>query len=162
MQPIIIHYTEALVRRTVLRYWFRSTGWFYIVAIALTTWWFIQGLWDGDRSWSVGVSGTVAMVGILFALMLYIVHFRRSISKFRRLEKPEGLLELAADKMSLTADTGLVNLRWDSITEIQRYPEAWLVFLAPGQFVTLPTADLTNDARSFILDKTKTLKIKIR
>ena len=43
---------------------------------------------SGDRAWYLGDFGAVFIFGVLFAVVLYLNHFRSSLSRFRRMQNP--------------------------------------------------------------------------
>src|SRR5262245_9113178 len=83
-----LHYTEELVRSAVVSFWRRSVSWKLIVAIVVCVAGFAFLLLTGDRSWSIGVLGTVVFVAALLVAMIYVVHLRQSLQKLRALETP--------------------------------------------------------------------------
>jgi hypothetical protein len=153
MTQVKLHYSEALVRQAVRSFWWRSTGWLYVLAMLLLLFSFCSALWSGDRSWWVGVSGTVLTLGIIFAVALYFVHYRATLTRFRRMRQPEATFELGDERFRISSDVGTSELAWGTITEVWRFPDFWLLFLSRAQFITLPAADLDTNAREFILAK---------
>jgi hypothetical protein len=65
---------------------------------------------SGDRSWFVGMAGTVVMMGVFVSVAVYFVHYRASLGRFRRLKRPEALLEIDEDGFRVTSDRGSVKL----------------------------------------------------
>jgi hypothetical protein len=161
MKPFKLHFSEALVRSAVWAFWRRVTGWKYWLAIALLLGSFIYGLWSGDRSWFVGASGTILALGIAFAIAIYAIHFRGSIARLRRMKSPEATFEVGEDRFRITSDVGSSELSWKTVTEVWQFPEFWLLFFSPAHFITLPLADLDNDARELILSRAKSHGAKI-
>ena len=155
MPPITLHYSEALVRRAVRSFWWRNTGWGFLLACLGILFGFSYGLWSGDRSWWVGLFGAGLGFVVVMAGTLYFIHARGSLARFRRMRIPEATLELGEERLRMSSDVGTTELVWSTITEVWRFPEFWLVFFSRAQFVTLPTADLDPTAREFILSKTQ-------
>jgi hypothetical protein len=58
MAVISLHYNEALLRRAVRAFWWRTLGWTYVAASLLLLVALSYSLWTGDRSWWVGVWGS--------------------------------------------------------------------------------------------------------
>jgi hypothetical protein len=135
-----------------MAFWLRVTGWRIGVAgvIALTS--LIYLLQIGDRSWYVGVMGTVIVFALILTLTIYVVHYRSSMLRFRRMRIPESTFEPNEKTFRMTSDVGSTELSWNTITEVWCFPDFWLVFFSRAQFITLPTADLSGEVREFILN----------
>ena len=161
MKEVTLHYSEALLRRAVKAFWWRTTGWLYVIAILLLLFAFGAALWRGDRSWWVGALGTVLGIGIAFAVSIYWVHLRGSLTRFRRMRSPESTFGLGEEGFRVTSDLGTSELAWSTVTEIWRYDDFWLLFFSRAQFITLPAADLDAEAREFILGKAQECGIKV-
>ena len=154
MEVITLHFSEALIRRAVKAFWWRTTGWTYVAAFLLLLCPFSYLLWIGHRSWYVGFMGAVLGLAVVFAMALYLIHYRASIMRFRRMQTPEATLELSEERFRVTSDVGTSELAWTAVTEVWTFPEFLLLFLSRAQFITLPIADLGKGARDFIVAKT--------
>lgn len=159
MHTVTLHYTEPLIRRAVRAFWWRNTGWMFFLVILLLAGAVGVGLCAGDRSWWIGVMGTVLAIGSLLAATVYLVHMRSSLARFRRMKNPVAMLDLDEEWFRMSSDVGVAEMRWNTITEIWCYPEFWLVFFSRAQFVTLPTADLDEKSREFLLAKAVGAKV---
>ncbi|MGH9684538.1 MAG: YcxB family protein [Candidatus Acidiferrales bacterium] len=155
MRTIALHYTETLVRSAVKAFWLRVTGWRFFTALTLLLVILVYDLVVGDRSWMVGVLGSVFALGLIFVAALYFVHYHASFRRFRRMRVPEGTLELGDRSFRIASDVGASDILWSTISGVWRFPDFWLLFLSRSQFITLPLADLDSDAREFILERVK-------
>ena len=153
MEAITLRYSEALLRRAVRAFWWRTTGWTYVAAFALLSCASSYLVWKGDRSWLVGVLGAVLVLAITFAVALYIIHYRGTIGRLRRMRTPEATIEIGEEKFRISSDVGTSELAWTAVTEVWSFPEFLLVFLSKAQFITLPTKDLGAHACELILSK---------
>ena len=142
-------------------FWRRVTGWRFFVPIAMIFASFIYSVSSGDRSWWVDVSGSMLCLAVIFAVAFYLVHYRGAIARFRRMQSPQATFEAGEDRFRLTSDVGSSELSWRTITEIWQFPEFWLLFVSPSQFITLPLADLDNEARELILNRAKSHGAKV-
>jgi len=147
-----LHFSEPLIRRAVWAFWRRVTGWRFFVAIALLLASFIYSVCSGDRSWWVGVTATILIFAAAFTVALYAVHYRSSITRFRRMRSPEAVFEVSDARFRVTSDFGSSEMPWSAIIEVWRFPGFWLLFLTRAQFITLPLADLDSEARELILN----------
>lgn len=156
-----LHYSEALVRRAVKAFWWRRTGWSYFLAFSVVLVNFALLIWSGDRSWKVGLLGTVFGIAVVAAALLYVMHYRASIARFRRMKKPEATLEVGKDRFRVVSDVGSTEITWCAVTELWCLREFWLLFFSESQFMTLPTADLDSTAREFIVTRLASHGVKI-
>lgn len=148
-----LHYSESLLRAAVFAFWRRSVGVGFLVALGVVfaAWVFL--LWQGDRSWVVGLLGAVLGFGGVFVVLVYFVHLRRAIAKFRAMGAPTATWSMDDASFTLASGLGSTTLAWSSIVEVWRFPEFWLAFFSRAQFVTLPVAGLPEDVKAFILDR---------
>lgn len=162
MKTVTLHYREDLIHRAVLAFWLRATGWGFFTAAGLLLASFIALLAVGDHSWFVGVTGAVLGLAVVFAVALYVVHYRSSVTRFRRMKNPQAVLEMGEDSFRIASDVGSSEFAWSVITQVWRFPDFWLVFFSPAQFVTLPLADLDEEAREMLLEKVRAQGAKVR
>jgi len=153
MNPVVLHYSEALVRAAVKAFWFRVLGWRFVVAVVLLSASLVTLVARGERSWFVGMLGTGLAVAVVFAVALYFVHYQESLARFRRMRTPEAALELSEQSFRVASDAGSMEVSWNAVPELWRFSEFWLLFLSRAQFITLPTGDLDLGAREFIVSK---------
>jgi len=148
-----LHYTEGLARSAVLSFWKRSVSWKLIAAIAICVAGFVFLLRSGDRSWSIGVLGTVLLFGVLLVVMIYVVHLRQTLQKLRALQNPVATFEAAEDSFTLTSDVGSSTFKWSAVHDIWQFERYWLLLFSRAQFVTLPLIDIPGEMRSYVLEK---------
>ena len=154
-------YTEPVVARAVTLYWRRSMGIRLAVAVLITIaalLWFVT---NGDRTWVVGLLGAVVALGVLFPVLVYFVHYRNSMGKFREMENPVADFIVDDDAFTLTSDRGTTTLKWNAIREVWRYDFLWLLLFSRAQFVTVPLDGLSDQMRVFILERIKAAGGKI-
>jgi hypothetical protein len=161
MKPIKLHFSEKLIRKAVMAYWLRTTGWRFFTSLFLLLASLGYLLAIGDRSWFVGVLGAGLGFGLIVAGALYVTHYRASLQRFRRMRNPEGTLEPGESNFRITSDVGMSDIAWTSIIEVWRFPEFWLLFLSRRQFITLPIADLDSEAQGLLLDRFRSHGIKL-
>ena len=157
-EPITLHYSEALLRRAVHAFWWRETGWSFVGALAVVCALLAGLVWSGERSWWVGALGAFVACAALVSATVYVTHYRASLARFRRMRSPEATLELGAERFRVASELGTSELRWDAVAGVCRYPEFWLLYFSRAEFITLPTADLPEQARAIILGKVRNLK----
>lgn len=159
MSDIKLRYSEPLLRQAVRAYATRAIARgfgppFFVACVALTLC-IAYLIYNGDRSWLVGVLGaTLLFVGIFF-YVIYAAHYRNIIGRFRQMRVPEATLSYSEESFTLTSELGSSTMPWTSITEVWRYPKFWLILFSPSQFATLPLDNIDEAAQAFILRKTQ-------
>ncbi len=146
-------YTEPLVRKAVFAFWRRTVGIGFFIALGLLSCSLILLIWQGDRSWVVGALGAFLVFGLGFALLVYVVHFRNALAKFRGMGAPTATLLVDDASFTMASGLGSTTLQWSAVTEVWRFPSFWLVLFSKAQFVTFPLASVTADTQSFILKR---------
>jgi len=148
-----LEYTESLVREAVFAFWRRTVGIGFFVALALLACSLAFLLWHGDRSWLVGAIGAFLVFGLGFAFLVYFIHMRNALAKFRGMGSPIATLKLADASFTISSGLGSTSLQWSAVPEVWRFPSFWLLLFSKAQFVTLPLATLPADAQEFILSR---------
>jgi hypothetical protein len=150
-----LRYTERLVVQAVRLFWRKTIGFGLPVAVALMIAFLTWRIIDGDRSWVVGVTAAVVLLGVLMPLAVYVVHYRNSIGKFREMIQPVAELIADEDAITLSSDRGSSSLKWELVKEVWRFESLWLLLFSRAQFVTLPLEDLPGSMQTFILERVK-------
>ena len=148
-----LHYSESLVRRAVLAFWWRSIGPTYVAATSLLALCLALLLWNGERGWYIGAIATVFLVAIGFGTMLYAVHYRASLGRLRAMNRPEATLEATETHLKIVTDDATSEVPWRLFVDLWEFPEFWLLFLSRAQFITLPLADIDEPLRAHIRSK---------
>ncbi|MGC3966866.1 MAG: YcxB family protein [Pirellulales bacterium] len=161
MPTITLHFSESLVRRVVKAFWWRTVGPLYLLVMALLSLYLGYAVWRGDRSWKVGLAAAVVIFGIAMAVAVYVTHYRGTLARFRRMKIPEAVVELDDERVRVRSDAGASEMPWSTLTEIWRFPDFWLLMISKAQFFTLPTADLNDDTREFILARARAHGVKV-
>jgi hypothetical protein len=161
IKPITLHYSEDLMRRAITAFWWRTTGWNFFAALAFGFALLTYLLISGNRSWEVGVFGSVMGFALILAVVIFFTHYRGLLERLRRMRKPEAILEPGEINVRISSDLGTSEFPWNTITEVWRFPDFWLLFFSRGQFITLPIADLDGKAQEIILSRLKSHGTKL-
>ena len=153
MHRTILNYDVPLLRRAVLGFWWRVTGFRFLIALALVAFGFAVLIYEGDTSWSTGVSGSVLVLGVFFSFAIYAVHYRNAVEKLRAMGRPQATLEASDDGLSFSSGAGSASIPWSAIAEVWQLKSCWLLLLSKSQFITLPPVDVAPELRAFILAK---------
>ncbi|NTW99045.1 MAG: YcxB family protein [Geobacteraceae bacterium] len=150
MLTVTLHYTPDLVRRAVFAYLYRGFSMRGRVALAglivgtLLLFVFAPGSWEAGAA-----AGAVAVL-VLLVIALYRLHYRQGMAKLERMRSPSATLDLTDAEFRVIAYSGTVSAPWSRITDLWRFTDFWLLIIGNGQFMTLPMADLTDEAKRFI------------
>lgn len=155
MEPITVHYSEAMIRRAVRAFWLRTLGVqlapaFAIIALSLSSVYMLD-----RETWTVPLLSALALIVVVVAAAGYVVHMRNSLGRFHRMNEPLSTLELRERNFKMTSDVASLETRWDLITEVWRFPDVWLLFFDRSAFLILPIATLDSAAQAFILERVK-------
>ena len=95
------------------------------------------------------------MVGTLFPIALYAMHYRNAVQKLRAMGNAQATLEASDNSLSISSGAGSASIPWSAIAEIWQLKACWLLLLSKSQFMTLPLADVTPELEAFILAKVR-------
>jgi hypothetical protein len=161
MDPIKLQYSEPFIRDAMRAYWWKQTGPGFLIALISLATFFSYKVFSGERDWFVGVLGAVLLLGLMTIAATYFVHLHRLLGRLRRMKVPEGLLELGEERFKVTSDVGSSEIEWSLVRVIWRFEKVWLLFFSAGEFMTLPTAEMTEDAREFIVRRAEANGAKV-
>lgn len=154
-------YTEPLVAAAVRAYWNKTIGPAFLFAVALLITFLVWLLANGDRSWLVGLTAAVALLGVVMPIAVYVVHYRNSMGKFREMSSPVADLVAEDDTFTISSDRGTTCLKWNTVAEVWRFDSIWLLLFSKAQFITLPLQDVPAPMQAFMLDRIKSAGGKI-
>lgn len=152
---ITLHYTEALVRAAVWRFCVRVVGWTYPVAVALLLTSLVLSVALGDRSWQVGVVGAVLLMALLFPAALYRNQLSAARFKLRALQGGPVVFRVGDASYSVRSAAGSAELPWNSIIDVWRYDDCWLLIFSKAHFMTFPLENVSPQMQSVILDRVR-------
>jgi YcxB-like protein len=152
---ITLHYTEAVVRLSVKRFCWSRVGPLYILALLLVLVGVVTAIMRGDNSWLTGVFATILLMGLAMPVMMYRIQMRASLERYRALAHQSATLNGDVDSFVIESAAGSSKLTWQSISEIRRYDELWLLMLGNGGFFTVPLDGTTTAAQDYLIDRVK-------
>lgn len=148
-------YNEQLIRHAVWLYWKRTVGRLYLWVLLAMTVGFFGLLFQGDRSWLIGLVGTILAISYLMLVSIYVAHFKNSMAKFRDVGSPSAIFRAEALTFTIESGIGTSKLQWSAVKEIWQFEDVWLLLFSKAQFSTLPVANLPIDLQAFILEKVR-------
>ena len=150
-----LNYSEALIQQAVVRFWFRSVGAGFFVAIIFLVSLFIFMLYTSQSSWLFGALGAFLFLAVLFVVLVYVVHYKRSINKFKAMNPKSASLEVSESEFSLSSSLGTVSLTWQAISDVWVYENMWLIFFSKYQFSTIPLSGISEEEQAYFLAQIK-------
>lgn len=149
---ITLEYSEPLLREAIAGFWRRSVGLGLMIALPVVATLLGVLLFLGDRSWVVGAVGAALLGCTTVVGAIYIVHYRSAMRKFRGLGSTRATFRATDDSFTVSSAAGTSTLPWSSVTEIWKLQNCWLLLFSGSQFITLPLANIPEDARTFIVE----------
>ena len=150
-----LRYTETMLRTAVRAFVWRRLvrrGWLWLATCALLLASLSLGWWTGP-----GFAAGVALAGLVslfaFVAAVWYAHFTNTVGRFRAMDPPTARFSFGDADMTVASNLGTVTLPWSSVMARWNIEGAWVLFLAPSQFVTLPTAGLSREAQAFLHTK---------
>jgi drug/metabolite transporter (DMT)-like permease len=148
-------YSETLLRQAVFAFWRRSVGVGFIVALLVGALGLIVLIAQGVASWLAGALAAVLVLGIGFAAAVYFVHYRKSLRKFRQMDKPQATFRADESSFTMSSDIGTTTLQWSAVKELWQFPGVWLLLYSKAQFSTLPLACLSPETQAYIVQRVR-------
>jgi hypothetical protein len=149
-----IQYDEAVMRSAVNTFMKRrlssGLGALGVLAVAVTIVALVFLLWDGDRSWVVGAVGTVLLLFVAIFGSIWRWRHVDMQDKIAAIPSKQAVVTLANESMSIETEAGATSLPWTTFTELWQLERSWLLFLAPNNFITLPTDGVSVAALDYL------------
>jgi len=155
-----IQYDDRVVRGAINTFVKRRVvdgmGWPGLLAFVVTTAALAYLLWQGDRTWVVGVIGAVLGFTVLLVVVLWQWRHLEMRRRLAAIPNRQGVVTASEDSITIATDAGAATLPWSSFSEFWKLERCWLLFLAPNNFVTLPTDGVPQDALNYIEERLST------
>jgi len=144
-------YSESLLRQAVFGFWRRSVGVGFFVALLIAALGLVVLMALGQASWIIAALAAVLVLGIAFAIVVFVVHYRRSLHKFRQMDQPRATFRADESSFTMGSDIGTTTLQWSAVKELWQFPSVWLLLYSKAQFTTLPVACLPPETQDYIV-----------
>ena len=148
----LLIYSESLLRQAVFAFWRRSVGVGFFVALIIAALGLVVLVALGQASWLIGALAAVLVLGISFATVVYVVHYRNSLRKFRQMDKPRSTFRADESSFTMSSDVGTTTLQWSAVKELWQFPSVWLLLYSKSQFSTLPLTCLSPETQAYIVE----------
>jgi len=155
-----VTYTPRIVKIAARRFWLRFIGPDGLIAFAVVC---VLGvvLWATGSSLGYVALLVMPAVGIL-ACTVYVIYQRRAIEGLKRLSPPAITYRLDDEEFTALSPLAESHVKWAAAHKLWRFADVWLLFFSARQYLTLPTADLSDDVRDFIVRKVQEAGGKVR
>ena len=146
-EVVHVRYNEQLIRDAVRAFIWRrfvleqKPLWVLAGAMLVLSLWQFE---KGERLWAI-IPGIGALLPLLFVLAGWLAHRSASLGRLRAMPKPEAQFAFDDNGFRVTSGAAEVRLPWTSVSEVWARPGAWMLHLAPNQFVTFPTANVPTE-----------------
>lgn len=157
-----VRYDEAMVlagvdlflRRSV----WRQTGLLFAIILGASSLVLIYAVMRGDRSWMIGLMGACILFIAISFLVLRRAWRSQAVERLRRMGEPVATFTLTDEAISVTSGIGSSSTPWRFIVDVWETQRFWLLFQAPNQFFTLPTAGVPDEALAFVREQVRAHK----
>ena len=146
-----LRYTEPVLRRAVRVFVSRRVlrrGWLWVAAGLLLTSLVLDWLTGPSFAAGWALASLVFLVALVAAV--WRAHYTNTVGRYRAMDPPTARFTFDAAAMTVASSLGESTLPWSSFTAVWDIDGAWMLFLAPNQFMTLPTTDLCAEAQAFL------------
>ena len=140
-----MRFNERIIRDAVRTFVWRrfvleqKALWAAAAVLVLLFAWLIA---SGDRSWPLIVTGTGAVLPLLFVAVGWRLHLSASLGRLRAMPEPEAEFVFDEQSFRVTSGAGEMKLPWTTVTEAWARPDFWMLHIAPNRFLTLPTQNM--------------------
>jgi hypothetical protein len=144
-------YSAPLLRRAVFAFCWRTVGLRFLLAMVALAGIVAWLIWQGDRSWILGLFGAILVLGVALPPLLYLTHYRRALARFRAMASPHATIAVDDSTLTLSSDLGRSEIPWSTVREVWQFPQFWLLMFSGSHYATLPVETVPPDVRTFIL-----------
>jgi len=153
VHDFVARYSEQIGRQAVRNFLLRRLRDSFVLKICITLWvlslYVCWSAWNAERPWLAPLAAAVVAIP-LFVLVIYAMHWRKTVWRIRRMQVPMSRVSLNEREMSVASELGIATVPWNLVIDIWEFPGLWLLLLSKNYFVTLPTDGVPAAALAFI------------
>ena len=146
-----LRFSPALVRSAVIGLWWRTVGLRSLLALAVVSLCVGCLVWQGDRSWLIGVVGAVPIFRVVIPAAFFWAQYRQAFAKLRGIKCPEARLAVGDAGLTVISDVAQSEIPWSTVTAVWRFRAFWLLVFSRSQFMTSPLESVPLDVRDRIM-----------
>jgi hypothetical protein len=154
-------FSEQIIRQAILGFLRRSLGTSFFVALMALAIYFGWLVVQEADTWHTGMAGAFLFVGIAGAVMVYFIHYRASLRRFREMGNGQATFRADASTFTIVSAIGTTTLQWSAVKELWRLSGAWLLLYSKAQFSILPLHCLSPEMQAFIVQRVQSAGGKI-
>jgi hypothetical protein len=155
MYEIQVDYTETVVRRAAMHFLTRFVRRDAVIGLAMVC--FAFGAWLGlGVDWRfAAVFACVGLALVSIVSFVGLAYVRSAIGRFRAMRVQQVLWRFDNDCLATKSDLGSVEIKWQMVSAVWRFPEVWLLFFGRygSGYSTLPTNALMPEVKEYVLGR---------
>ncbi len=142
--------SDALFRRALNRFWFRTYGLRLIICAGIVELGLICLSSTVMRGGFLFASWSVFVIIVVLSLVNYTRYMRNSMRIRSKLEDHSVSCRFSNQGVSISSELGSSELKWRAFEKLWKHSDLWFLFMDKNQFLILPTDKLDEDLRDFI------------
>ena len=154
VETVKCQYTKELIKSAAWQYWKKQhmrDGVLSTVLLLVVVYLFFRGY----QHWAVGFFLGISLLYFVLPWAVLFVWRRRSLAMFHEMSDPVAEWSFSDNGITTHSNLGTAELKWSTFKRLWKFPDVWLLFHPSGTYSTLPTQDLTDDAKGLIERKLK-------
>jgi hypothetical protein len=148
-----LNYDISLLREALHGYWWRTVTGRLLLAVVVSFALLVYLWLSGDRSWFIGAAGTVLVLSVGMIVAVYFVHSANMKRKLKDMGAPEATFSVTESSFTVVSGAGSATIPWSSVTDVLKLKRCWLLSFSKAQFITVPLASVSEEMRTFILQR---------
>jgi uncharacterized membrane protein (DUF485 family) len=156
-----LKFSRGQFLRTVRSFILRKLGLAYFIALILLLAYFVFKLHSGDRSWVVGILGSIVCFGIIIPIAAMVGHIRIGLRKLAEMPDATATMTITDNGLVVRSGSGSSDIPWKAITEVWQYPQYWLLLSGGHYLMTIPLTAINDGERNTIRELFKKANVKI-
>lgn len=150
-RTLTLRYDDALVRAGLRGYVTHYLGWKFGVLVAVMAAGIGVLLAQGVWRWYTLLLLTILALCVLVPLFIHAVMVPLLTRRFRQLYGDEATFRFTEDGLSVTTHRHKGHTPWSRLRRLWRQDRVWLLFTGSDSFTILPTDELPEDVRAFVI-----------
>jgi hypothetical protein len=146
-------YSEPLLRKVVFAFWRRTVGISFPIVLVVFAALIALAASQYGMNWYLATLAALAVLGTLLIAAIFVIHYRHTMARFRKLKEPRATLTINGDQFTVTSDLGSSTMAWRVVSEVWCFPEFWLLMFSRAQFMTLPLEGLPVEMQNHIAER---------
>lgn len=162
-EPVVftVRYSKEHCLATAWRYWQKRLGYRYALELVIGAGLLILATQGPYRWIEIALMVAVGIFAVLGAAIFFI-HWSRALVGLKALDPPESTWTLTEAAIAQRSSLGESAIAWESLLEVWRFDNLWLLIWGRDVYSTIPIAQLPARARKMIERRVKEAGGRIR